>query len=304
MRWVLKAATQRALSTLPRAERINYAFQRHVSHSLPLPEAAVRRKFKRALAHLAAYVEYGSGPPPEEGVFYEFGAGWDLTIPLAYWTLGVDRQIVLDIRANLRFELLGETARRLARLLPQLEATAGRSLRNPDALSVTTEKELEERLGIRYLAPRDTRATGLGSGSVDFVSNTATLEHVPAADLVPILAECRRLLRTDGAISSRVDLRDHYSYFDRTLSAYNFLRFGERTWRLLNPPLHYQNRLRRPAYLRAFAAAGFTVVAEKIVRPNERDLEALGQIRLAPDFASYPVEDVAVKAIHIVAKPA
>ena len=54
----------------------------------------------------------------------------------------------------------------------------------------------------------------LPAASVDFVSSTNTLEHIPATDIGPILAECRRLLRPDGVVSCRIDMRDHYSYFD------------------------------------------------------------------------------------------
>jgi SAM-dependent methyltransferase len=303
MRWLLKAAAQRALSPFPHAERMNYAFQRHVTHSLPIRKKKVRGKFNAALGHVAAYLEHGPDRPLEEAVFYEFGAGWDLTVPIAYWMLGVESQIVVDLRPNLRLELLNASARKLSRLAPRLEVKAGWKLRKPTGAPLTAQAQLEPRFGIRYLAPRDARATGLEPESVDFVSNTATLEHVPAPDLVPILAECRRLLRGDGAISCRIDLRDHYSYVDRNLSPYNFLRFGERTWRLLNPALHHQNRLRRPDYLRAFTAAGFEIVAEEIIRPSRRDLAALDRIRLAPTFADYPRDEIAVKGIRIVVKP-
>jgi SAM-dependent methyltransferase len=159
----------------------------------------------------------------------------------------------------------------------ELETKTGRTPRAPDPTPLRTLHDLEHHFGIRYLAPRDARATGLPSSSVDFASSAATLEHIPAIDLVPLLAECRRLLRPDGAMSSRIDLRDHYAHFDPTISPYNFLRFGMRTWRILNPPLHHQNRLRRPDYLEAFATAGFHIVEERVTEQSERDLAALRQ---------------------------
>jgi SAM-dependent methyltransferase len=164
--------------------------------------------------------------------------------------------------------------------------------------------ELEDRFGTRYLAPCDARATGLERGSIDFVSSTNTLEHVPAADVALILAECRRLLRPDGALSSRIDLRDHYSYFDGSLSPYNFLRYRDRTWRLFNSALLHQNRLRRPDYLEAFATAGLTVVAEEAATPTEADLAALAEVRPAAEFRGYALEDLGVKGLFLVAQPA
>jgi SAM-dependent methyltransferase len=304
VRWLLKAAVQKGVSAIPQPERANYVLQRHVTRSLPVSEATFRKRFARALRHFSAFREHAPGRPDGGAVFYEFGTGWGLEIPLAYWCLGVDRQILADVRPNLRLELVNVTLRRLRALLPELEEAAGRALRDPERGEVGSVRDLADRFGITYCAPLDARATGLEAGSVDFVSSTNTLEHVPAADLVPILAECRRLLRPDGALSARIDLRDHYAGFDRRLSPYNFLRFGDRTWRILNSRLHYQNRLRRPAYLEAFTAAGLPVVAERAARPRRADLVALGKMRLAPEFRRYALDELGVRGLALVAKPA
>src|SRR5436305_532249 len=112
MRWLAKAALQRTLGALPQGERLNYVFQRHVLHSFPLRDAAYRQKFTRAVSHLALYEEHGPGVPTAEATFFEFGAGWDLAIPLSYALLGVGRQIVIDIRPSARIELGHSSTRR------------------------------------------------------------------------------------------------------------------------------------------------------------------------------------------------
>src|SRR5436305_200105 len=116
MRWLAKAALQRTLGALPQGERLNYVFQRHVLHSFPVRDAAYRQKFSRAVNHLALYEEHGPGVPTAEATFFEFGAGWDLAIPLSYALLGVGRQIVIDIRPSARIELVNETMAALDRL--------------------------------------------------------------------------------------------------------------------------------------------------------------------------------------------
>jgi hypothetical protein len=99
-------------------------------------------------------------------------------------------------------------------------------------------------------------------------------------------------------LSSRIDLSDHYSHFDDSLSPYNFLRYSDRTWSRLNSSLLHQNRLRRPDYVSAFERAGFTVVAEKPWRPGDELPDDL-----APRFRSYDPEDLAVVGLRIVAVP-
>jgi SAM-dependent methyltransferase len=291
VRWLAKAFLQKSLSALPQPERANYLLQRHVTRSLPGPEEGFRRRFRRARRHVRAYTEHGPRRPLEEAVFYEFGAGWDLAVPLSFWALGVERQILVDRRPNVRVELVNTSIERLARLRRE------HGLPDPGG-PIASLEELEARFGIRYLAPRDARATGLPAGSVDFVSSTSTLEHVPAEELVPLLAECSRLLRPDGAVSSRIDLSDHYSHFDASLSPHNFLRFDDRRWRLANSSLLFQNRLRRPDYLAAFREAGLTIVAEKAWRPGE----ALPD-DTAERFRAYESEDLAVVGLRLVAVP-
>src|SRR6266480_1621453 len=130
MRWIAKAALQRGLGLLPQGERLNYLFQRHVARSLPAGESVFRRKFARALQHLRAYEEHGPGAPPGDAVFYEFGVGWDLAIPLSYAALGVGRQVLVDIRPSARVELVNDSIGRL------------------DLEPVQSFAELEERFGI------------------------------------------------------------------------------------------------------------------------------------------------------------
>jgi SAM-dependent methyltransferase len=280
-----KAAVQRGLGFLPQGERLNYLFQRHVAHSLPAGESVFRRKLARAEQHLGAFEEHGPGTPPGEATFYEFGVGWDLAIPLSYAKLGVGRQLLVDIRPSARVELVNDT-------LSALELDRVRSL-----------KELEERFGIEYLAPRDAGATGLRDGSVDFVSSTDVCEHVPEGDLVRIFRECHRLLRPGGAFSCRIDLQDHYSYFDRSLSPYNFLRYSDRAWRAVNSPLHFQNRLRSPDYLRLVREAGFDVVVERPSGPSEEGLEQLRRLPLAPRFRNgYTPDELGVTVLSFVAR--
>src|SRR5919198_1096539 len=289
MRWVVKAALQRALGLLPQGERLNYLFQRHVARSLPGGEPVVQRKLARARQHLNAF-----GRPVDDAVFYEFGAGWDLAIPLSYAALGVRRQFLVDIRPSARVELVNET---LA-LLEGIEDDHLRPLGGP----VSSLGELEQRFGITYLAPRDARATGLDGESIDFVTSTDVCEHIPEDDLAQILIECRRLLRPGGAISCRVDLQDHYAYFDSSLSRYHFLRFSDRAWGLVNSPLHFQNRLREPDYRRLVEEAGLEVVSWTPSGPSEEGLAELESKELAPRFRGYTPEQLGVTVLSFVAR--
>lgn len=302
MKWLLKAAVQKAISPLPAGRTVNYLFQRHVSHTLPIDDARLRRQFRRAASHFEAFREYVTTRSVSDAVFYEFGAGWDLAVPLALHSLGVDRQIVVDREENARLELVNDALTRLNARRGGFERSLGVSLR-PLGEGLASLADLKSRLGIEYLAPRDAANTRLPAGSVDFVSSTSTLEHVPEPDMLGILIECRRLLRPGGIMSCRVDMRDHHAYFDDTVSPHNFLKFSSRTWRLINSSLNHQNRLRYPDYIRLVELVGLQIVTLDVGRPTAADLETLRTMPLADEFRRYGSwEDLGVKSLRIVLK--
>jgi SAM-dependent methyltransferase len=275
-----------------------------VLRSLPAGDGALRQKFSRAVQHLGAYEEHGPDVPRGQAIFYEFGAGWDLAIPVAYALLGVGRQVLVDIRPSARVELVNDSLAAFERLRPELEQLAGRELRAGGG-PVAGLDELEERFGIRYLAPCDARDTGLPEASLDYVSSTDTCEHIPGDDLTEIFRECFRLLRPGGAFSCRIDLQDHYAYFDRSLSRYHFLRYSDRAWRVVNSPLHHQNRLRSPDYLRLVREAGFELVVERPSGPSDEGRQELRSLPLAERFRGYSEDELGVTVLSFVAvKPA
>lgn len=297
MNWVAKAVLQKGMSALPRSQSANYLFQRHVTRTLPLGDPKIRRKFDRALTHVHVFDEQ-VGRPRADAVFYEFGAGWDLAVQLAYTALGVGRQTLVDIRPNIQLPLVNETLASLARQHAELGDV--RDLGGP----VGSVAELKGRFGIEYHSPVDARATGFPAASVDFVSSTNTLEHIPAADMVAILRESARLLRPGGAMSFRVDMQDHSAYSDTNVSIYNYLRFTEKRWKLYSSALAYQNRLRLTDYRRLFAEAGLETVSEVVSWPSEDELAILGGIELAPQYEGYPPEELGAKHLAVVLRPA
>ncbi len=302
MKWIAKAIVQKGIAALPQPERVNYVFQLRIAKSLPSSDDRFVRKVQRANHHVGAFLEYGSRSLAT-ATFYEFGVGWDLVVPLAYYALGVERQILVDIRPNIRTELVEHTLQRFVRLREELERELEQPLRPCDARGLVTINELEQRFGITYLAPRDARATGLPAESVDFISSTDTLEHIPEPDIARILRECRRLLKPEGVVSFRIDMRDHYSYFDRSISQYNFLKFPRPIWSLANSAVHYQNRLRHSDYIRLTEAAGLEVLHEALARPTEAELDHLRRMRIARSFERYALEDLGTKSISLVARP-
>jgi SAM-dependent methyltransferase len=296
--WRLKAAAQKVLSAVPGGYGLNYRLQRAVG-SFPLSDREIDFGIRLATTHVANFVRYGSRPLPEARTF-EFGAGWDLHIPLMLSALGARHQIVVDIRDHLRPELVDDTVRRLPDHRPD---TLGEWEPPRPPAGVELRRWLLEEAGIDFRAPCDARATGLPDGSIDLITSTATLEHIPPDDILRILVECRRLLAPGGIVSCNIDYGDHYSYFDNTLGPYHFLTFPERRWRWLNSDMQFQNRMRHSQYLDMVEEAGFTVIDESRSGGSADDIAVVEALDLAEPFDRMDPADVAVQSSFLTLRP-
>lgn len=299
MKWIVKALVQRAISYLPDPRRWNYLLQRTITKSLPVSDEVFIERFGYAYDRLAFLGRHNTKPLGELRAF-EFGAGWDLAGPIAYYAMGINDQLVVDIRPGLRWELVNNQLEKLRRLGPRLEAMYKCTLRIPSVSALSSVQELHRELGIRYAAPSDARATGLAAGSIDFISTNSTLEHIAPNELAAIFKESHRILADDGFMVHFVDMQDHHSSADSRLSVYNFLSVGEPYWSILNADLNYQNRLRASDYVALFREAGFAIAEQWALPATPAELEQLRSLKLLPRFAGYQEADLSAKVLRIV----
>src|SRR5439155_11995486 len=110
--------------------------------------------------------QWGAGPIAE-ATFFEFGVGWDMTNPIALSILGVGRQIVVDLQALARPELIDDVLLRMAEV-DGFDEPRLRWFRDVSAVALREQDPAGKlrHLGIDYRAPADARATGLPEGSI------------------------------------------------------------------------------------------------------------------------------------------
>ena len=285
--WLLKAGAQGAISMLPWRRRLNRLFQERVTGNVQL----TARRFESKVAQAARHLRHHSEAKPDPAIprsALELGTGWYPIVPIALALSGVERIVSIDIdpltdgdRAHVALDLFATYLEgdRLAEILPGVQpARARRLLAECRELRGGDARAMLAPLGIE-LEVTDARRTGLAPGSIDlFVSNN-TLEHIPPDTLRALMTELRRLAAPGAVMDHFIDMRDHYSGFDRSLSRLNYLRYPERVWRLFNNRLHYQNRLRVSDYRALVEAAGFTIVAERPTRGKPHEFDDLAIAR-------------------------
>lgn len=307
--WLLKAAAQGAIAAAPMGDRLDRAARVHVTRSLTLGQAAFATKLRQCRHHVSrARAIRGAGRPFAPRVL-ELGTGWYPIVPIGLWLCGASRVTTLDKnpllepeRVRRTVQMYDEAARSgmLDQLLPGVWADRVAALRDLAAWADEEDAEaLLDRLGVESMVG-DARSSGLPTAAYDLLVSNNTFEHVPPESLYDILSEFRRLSSPRAVMSHFVDMADHYAYFDRTLSQYHYMRFSDRTWRLLNGGIQYQNRLRISDYRELHAMAGFSILREDLGQPLPGDLD---RVPLADRFRGYERDDLLVLRAWLTSVP-
>lgn len=292
--WRLKAAVQTALGWLPGSHQLNFLLQKHVTRTLPISDAELAGQVEKAQRNVAAFKRL-CVTPLSEARFYEYGVGWDLLMPLVYYSFGVGSQTVIDLRPLARVDLVIDVARRLRARRRELGLERLPVVPDPHG----RVSELVAHWGIEYRAPADARSVALPDASLDMVSSCDVLEHVPLPDVTSILLESRRILRNDGIMRLRVDYQDHYWYFDERVGPFNFLRYEEGTWARLNPGLHYQSRLRHDELLGLIRGAGWQLIEDDHPVPTPDEVQRVARMPLASRFRGIPPDRLAIRFANL-----
>lgn len=293
--WKIKAVVQGTMAHMPFGYKVNYLLQRHISKSLVVSEKGIARKAEQVNKHLK-FFDRNSSVSTSAATAVELGTGWVPAVPILLSLAGFDKIITFDKQDLLKPRIVGETIRTVASMLengsiaPYLPA-----IDNGRAALVTQFDGAEnrataflDRMGIVRRCG-DARTSRLPSESVHLIASNNVFEHIPAAVLKELFQEFHRILGRGGIMSHFVDMADHYSGFDKSISPINFLQYSSRRWRFYNNAFQYQNRLRKSFYTSALRDAGFEILAEELTTVSAGALEELA---IASEFADLSHDDL------------
>lgn len=305
--WLLKTALQHIVARLPYRQRWNELFQRLGTRSLTMGADMFGIRLDHAHRHVQNYLNVrGELPKPFNAL--ELGTGWYPTIAVGLYLSGADTVWMVDIDPLIRtpqlkrmMELFCEfqSSGRLKKHLPRLQEDRANRLAE---LASHVESDSPETFLARFggkVMVRDAQDTGLPAGSVDLFFSTGVLEYIPAPVLQGIFKEFLRISKPKALMSHWISLTDQFSYFDRSIGPYNYLRYTSKQWRYLNSPLIWQNRLRISEYRKVITGAGYEIVRED---DDGGSIDEFKKIKLAPEFERFSLEDNLVLSSWVVAK--
>lgn len=318
MNWKIEAFVQRTLAALPMGRQLYYGGQRLAGNLRNVGHFTIGQKVDQALYLLDGLLQ--SGRDIENSRTVELGTGVSPVIPLLLWLFGQGECHTFDVIPLLRDGLINQSCRQLlawcarpeippSTLFPRLVLTRPEAVLarlNGERLRQLAEmvargmpgRELLAHCQIAYYAPSDTGRINLPDASIDLVYSNAVFEHVPGPALEGIVAECYRLLRPGRETIHQIDLSDHFSHSDPSLSALHFLQFSEAQFAHYNNPILYQNRLRAPAYRQLFTAGGFEICQwHPQHSPKAHPLPTIH-----PHFAAVPAGEITITALRLIAR--
>lgn len=168
-------------------------------------------------------------------------------------------------------------------------------LNPPDLSSAKTIEDILALCGAAYCTAGLASLKTIAQDSVDLIFSQAVLEHVREHEFLETMVECKRILKSHGLASHRVDLKDHLG------GGLNNLRFSKKLWEsdFFVRSGFYTNRIRFSRMLRLMNEAGFEIEYSKVDR---WDAIPIARKSLAEEFSQESDDDLLIKGFDVVLK--
>lgn len=309
MNWKLKAKIQNAVSLLPSSA--SYAAYYWIQRNF----GGLKRL--DPISRLTAGIEtwkriQEQGYRPSGKVFLEIGTGRVPLAPLAYWLMGADRTITLDLNPYLKAELAEESLRYISENEKQVLSLFG-PLVDKKRFAELLESIRDTRFSadafldlcrVDYIAPGDAANTHLTDQSIDFHTSYTVFEHIPLEGLKQILEEGNRIIKNNGLFVHRIDYSDHFSHSDKSISAINFLQYSNDEWeRYAGNRYMYMNRLRHDDFISLFESVGNRIVdAQPSIDQYSKELLGRATLQLNDRFSSKSKDVLAITGAWIMSQ--
>jgi hypothetical protein len=160
-------------------------------------------------------------------------------------------------------------------------------------LAANSFEELYTLLDLQYVVEKTGRLDQFPDHSFDCVFSFHVLEHISQPDVE--VRDIHRILKPGGYSIHQIGIDDHLSHYDRKESPKNYLRYSDRTWKMLfENEVQYINRLQASEWINLFSQEGFSLL-EKTTESCD-----IGSLKISQKYQHYRREDLACTMLTFV----
>lgn len=303
--WLLKAVVQKGISFLPFKHRLNYVFQKYITKGVILTDALFESKLLHCKQHLAVLQAHSNYQ--KDFIVLELGTGWYPVVPIGLFLAGSKTIYTADIKSTVSNKQCEDVIRKyltyfdsgkLENFLPTVKEERIEILRNCLQKNISRDA-LYTACNIIFLEG-DITKMNLPETKMHIINSNNTFEHIPAPVLENILRFFHTIIVEDGVMSHFIDMSDHFSHSDTSVSNYNFLKFTKRQWKIIDNSIQPQNRLRINKYRKMLVDTGWEILNEEktVAQPGR-----IAEIQVSKEFSDTSVEDLSVTHVLFACKP-
>ena len=170
-----------------------------------------------------------------------------------------------------------------------------KDIENHGLNSIHDFESLLQKTNSKYLTEGLLSLKSLQSNTIDFFMSQAALEHISLSQFKETQIEIKRLLKPNGIISHKVDLKDHLN------NSLNNLRFSENIWEsnFMSKSGFYTNRLRYNEMINIFEDSGLKIISTTI---QTWDKIPIPRSKLASKFKNLSEDELRISGFHILLK--
>lgn len=299
--WKIKAIFLKIISSNSLFINFFYFVKRLLYFQREVPNRLFKSRINHAQNHLEAYIRQEKKVPEST---LEIGTGWYPLVPIYFFLCNVKTIYTIDINQLLTYSQLIKTLEKFSSEKTELIKFEYFDVKNFEIINniLKNKKDFNLQSVLAYLNIRYKVENFMDcdiSNPIDLLHSNNTLEHIPTQELSKILKKSKEVMNSRGIQSHFIDLSDHYSHKNSSISKLNFLSYSSREWKKYNSYIHYQNRLRPQDYKITFNAQSLEVVE---IYPNTLPFEEQKKLKVHQEFANYTNDDLYVLNLYIVLK--
>jgi SAM-dependent methyltransferase len=301
-KWIFKAIVQKGISFLPFKHQLNFLFQKYITRGLELSDEYFEDRLIHCAQHYRVFRKYNFTPNFSH---LEIGTGWYPIVPAGMFLYGAGSITTVDVnrfsnekytRIVLSKFLEYDRNGKLKKFLPGISEERLKILISEAEHPSEDYYALLDNHKITYMV-MDVRKLPLPDKSFDLITSNNTFEHIASDVLEGILQKLKCLGKEGCVMSHAIDMSDHFAHFDKSITIYNFLKFSDAQWKIINNNIQPLNRLRIYDYREIYRKLSIPIT-EEINR--EYNIEDYNKVRVHKKFLSHPAEENAISHTQIV----